>query len=513
MRALLVYPLFPVTYWGFQYGLPIAGKRANLPPLGLLTVAALLPQDWDFRLIDLNIEMLSDADLAWADVVLTGGMRVQIPSTKQILNRARAAGKRTVVGGPAISTDSSLFLQADVRVRGELEDLAPALVEAITAQADAITLTAEGFPALTSSPLPRFDLATLSAYGSMSIQYSRGCPFRCEFCDVIKIFGRTPRVKTAVQVVGELEQLRLLGYRGSIFIVDDNFIGNQKAVQELLPAVTRWQQDRSYPFNLSTEASVNLAGRPALLGGMVKAGFNAVFLGIETPSEDALKAVKKTQNLNMGPAEAVRLISRAGIEVMGGFIVGFDSDTPEIFAAQRALILDSPIPLAMVGLLMALPQTELWTRLEREGRLRAEGSGHNGDQFGIQNFEPTMDEATLLEGYASLLADLYTTDAYYDRIEAFLDLCEPLPGGGRTARLEEVGILARIILEVGVRSPRRRRFWRLMVRTVRRHPQKFAWSLSRAIVGEHMIRYTEEDVLPLIRAGLLALEDQPRLAS
>lgn len=507
MRTLLVYPRFPITYWGIQYGLPIAGKRANLPPLGLMTVAAILPQSWQFKLVDLNIEALTDAHLAWADVVLTGGMRVQIASTHEVLDRARAAGKRTVVGGPAVSTDTKLFKQADVRICGEVEGIAQQLAEVIASSQSGVTLGDDTYPAITDSPVPRFDLATFEAYGSMSIQYSRGCPFRCEFCDVIKLFGRKPRVKSADQILAEVERLHSLGHLGSIFVVDDNFIGNQRAVIELLPAMTQWQRDHSYPYNFSTEASVNLASRPVLLQGMVEAGFNSVFLGIETPSLVALKDANKSQNLNLGPAEAVRLISRAGIEVMGGFIVGFDSDTPDIFAAQGALILGSPIPLAMVGLLMALPQTDLWARLEREGRLRTEGSGDDGDQFARPNFEPTMDEATLLEGYADLLGSLYTTDAYYDRVEAFLDLCEPLPGGGRKARLDELGVLLRILVLVGIKSPRRRRFWPLIWRTVRRHPQKFAWSLSRAIVGEHMIRYTEEDVLPRLRAGLLALEE------
>ncbi len=512
MRTLLVYPKFPITYWGFQYGLPIAGKRANLPPLGLMTVAAILPQSWEFKLIDLNIEELSDELLQWADVVLTGGMRAQITSTNEVLDRAIAAAKRTVVGGPAVSTDSDLFTQADVRILGEVEGRTEQMTEAIIGSKSGITLEVDTFPAITDSPVPRFDLADIDAYGAMSVQYSRGCPFRCEFCDIIQLFGRKPRVKAADQILAELDSLDSLGHRGSVFFVDDNFIGNPRAVSELLPAVTAWQQEHRYPINLSTEASVNLAEKPKLLDGMVQAGFNAVFLGIETPSLEALAAAKKTQNLKLGPGEAVSIISSAGIEVMGGFIVGFDSDTPEIFEAQRELILNSPIPLAMVGLLMALPKTDLWSRLAREGRLRADGSGDDGDQFSRPNFDPAMDEAVLLEGYADLLGALYTTDAYYDRVEAFLDVCQPLPGGGRNARLDEFGILLRIIGEIGIKSPQRKRFWQLMRRTILHHPQKFAWSLSRAIIGEHMIRYTEEGVLPRIRESLEALKLEKKVA-
>jgi radical SAM superfamily enzyme YgiQ (UPF0313 family) len=512
LRALLVYPQFPITFWGFQYGLQIVGKQANLPPLGLMTVAAILPQEWEYRLVDLNVEPLQEADLAWADVVLTGGMRVQIPSTDDILNRANSAGVRTVVGGPAISTDDALFRQADVRIRGEVEDMAEAMVKAIAGAECGVTLNATGYPKMTVSPVPRFDLANLDAYGAMSIQYSRGCPFQCEFCDIIQLYGRKPRVKDADQILAEMNRLHALGHRGSIFFVDDNFIGNQRAVKELLPALVQYQKEMAYPFNLSTEASINLAGRPALLGGMVEAGFNAVFVGIETPSLEALKAAKKTQNLNMGLNDAIRSISSAGIEVMGGFIVGFDSDTPDIFDAQRALILDSPISIAMVGLLMALPETDLWRRLDRERRLRASGAGHIGDQFGRPNFVPTMDEATLLRGYGELLRSLYTADAYYDRVEAFLDLCEPGGPGGRKARLDELLVLGRILFRIGVVSPRRWRFWRLLRHVVRDRPRKFAWAMSRAIIGEHMIRYTEENVLPLIDESVQAVNEE-RLAS
>lgn len=499
MRVLLVYPEFPNTYWGFQYGLPLAGKRSNLPPLGLITVAAMLPADWELRLIDLNIEPLPDDLLNWADVVLTGGMRVQIPSTDWILRRAAELGKRTVVGGPAVSTDPTLFAQADVRVIGEVEGVIDEVVTAIRIGARGTTVTATDFPVVQTSPVPRFDLLDLSAYGSVSIQYSRGCPFACEFCDIIQLFGRVPRVKSADQILAELNSLYALGHRGSLFFVDDNFIGNQKAVKELLPAVTTWQRERGYPYNFATEASINLASRSELLSGMVQAGFNSVFVGIETPSLEALKGAGKTQNLSLGADEAVRRISAAGLEVMGGFIVGFDSDTPEIFEAQRALILGSPVPLAMLGLLMALPKTALWDRLEREGRLRVEGSGDHGDQFGRPNFEPAMDEKALLSGYATLLATLYSRDAYYDRIEAFVRMCGPLPGGGRRPRVSDLATLARLVTYIGVASPQRWRFWRLVATTLRHRPERFAWAMSRVIIGEHMIRYTAEDVLPRLR--------------
>jgi radical SAM superfamily enzyme YgiQ (UPF0313 family) len=364
MNALLVYPHFPVTYWGFQYGLRLIGKRAALPPLGLITVAALLPSHWHVRLVDLNVGALHDNDLHWADIVLTGGLLIQMESMKEVIARAHAFQCPVAVGGPAPTTSPDLFGDADVVFQGEAEGRIDELVRALAQRTGShlILEAPTSFPEMTSVPVPRFDLLDLSKYASVSVQYSRGCPFQCEFCDVIEIFGRKPRVKMPEQVVDELEAIHRLGYKGTIFFVDDNFIGNKPSVKRLLPIVRDWQRTRRHPFELYTEASVDLAADAQLLRGMVDAGFSSVFLGIETPSVKALEQAKKLQNLRLDPSEAIDRITRAGLEVMGGFIVGFDSDGPDIFALQREFLDRQPIPLAMVGILNALPGTALWRR-------------------------------------------------------------------------------------------------------------------------------------------------------
>lgn len=509
MRVLLVHPRFPVTYWGFQHGLRVVGKSASLPPLGLVTLAACLPGHWHLRLVDLNLGPLSDADLDWADVVLTGGMLVQVDSALDVVRRAHARSRFVVVGGPAPTTCPELFEAADLRFRGEVEERAGELVHAIETRWTGTLAAPPGwFPDVARAPLPRFDLLQVGRYASMSVQYSRGCPYRCEFCDVIEIFGRRPRVKAPEQVLRELDSLYALGYRGSVFFVDDNFIGNRPAVRELLPRIRDWQIDHGRPFEFYTEASVNLAADPELTRAMVEAGFSSVFLGIETPSTEALRSANKHQNLKLDLREAVETLTRAGLECMGGFIVGFDHDTPECFDAQREFILGSPLPLAMVGVLTALPGTALWKRLEREGRLR-ERSG--GDQFGRPNFEPVMDEQRLLRGYAALMRDVYSPEAYYARGRRYLDLAGPRPPTG--PRNGELLSAARVFARLGVASPRRAHFWRLVARAAGRDPSTLRWAVAHAVMGEHLIRYTREQVVPRVLAAASNSASRPPPAS
>ena len=352
---------------------------------------------------------------------------------------------------------------------------------------------------MSAVPAPRFDLLELSRYASMSLQYSRGCPFSCEFCDVIELFGRVPRVKTAEQLVAELEALARLGYRGTVFLVDDNFIGNKRSVRELLAALERWQLAHGSPFEFYTEASVNLAADPDLLSAMVRAGFSAVFLGIETPSRAALSEAGKTQNVHADLGRAVSTITEAGLEVMGGFIVGFDHDDPSVFELQRDFISGMPIPLAMVGVLMALPGTALWRRLDREGRLC---KGASGDQFGRPNFVPCMDERQLLEGYARLLEDLYSADAYLERCLRYIDASRLSRRSRGIHSLREIGTLFRSMWILGIRGQRRRHFWRLLGYSLWHAPHTFSWSVGHAIQGEHMVRYTEQDVVPRLREAI-----------
>lgn len=509
MHVLLVHSRFPATYWGFQYSLPLIDKRATLPPLGLCTLAAMLPREWSLRLIDLNVAELRDADLGWADVVLVGGMLVQAESIREVVRRARAIGRPTVVGGPAPTTSPHLFPEADALFLGEAEgrvDELVATIEALCSTKPRRRLTPivlsrgedESRPALDLAPIPRFDLLDLASYQTMSIQYSRGCPFTCEFCDVIEIFGRVPRVKSNEQVIAELDALYALGHRGSLFFVDDNFIGNKKAVRKLLPVLREWQAARGNPFAFYTEASVNLAADDALVREMVLSGFTSVFIGIETASVEALRETRKKQNVGVDLTAAIEKLTRAGLEVMGGFIVGFDSDGPEAFEAQRAFIASSPIPLAMVGMLIALPGTQLEKRLTRENRLRVVSSG---DQFTHTNFEPTMGDEALLAGYTKLLAELYSPDGYEARCARFLDLIGPPPSTSPTT-WADITTVARSIVKLGILGERRGLFWRLLARGARRGLPSIRWAFMHAVQGEHMIRYTHEVVLPRLRGAV-----------
>jgi radical SAM superfamily enzyme YgiQ (UPF0313 family) len=512
MRALLVQARSPTTYWSFEHTLPFVGKAATYPALGIATLAALLPPRWELRLRDLHLGPLDDADLAWADVVLVSGMLIQLQSMRAVLRRARAMGRRTVVGGPAPSTAPELFEEADHVFRGEAEgrlDLLVRVLEAPTPESPRL-LSPQGDerPDLRLARVPRFELLELSRYASHALQYSRGCPFQCEFCDIIEIFGRIPRVKSPQQVMAELDALRALGARGTLFFVDDNFVGNRRAVAGLLPVLRDWQERNGFPFVFCTEASIDLAAHPELVAGMVEAGFGQVFVGIETPSLEALAQAKKTQNLRMPQERAVEELTRAGLEVYAGFIVGFDSDGPDIFERQLEFISGLPIARAMVNLLTALPGTQLWRRLEREGRLRGTPSG---DSFERPNFVPALDERTLLAGYRRLLATLYSPDAYYRRCALHLDAV-PLRRGAvaHSVGNGSLGALWRAVWRLGIRGRRRQLFWRLVARGLRRGTDLLPRAVTFAIVGESLIRYTEEVVLPRIDASLSELDGDRR---
>ena len=503
MHALLVYPRFPVTYWGFQYSLGVIGKRASLPPLGLISVAALLPPTWQLRLIDLNLGELRDEQLEWADVVLTGGLLIQAGSMGEVIARAKRAGCVVAVGGAAPTASPELFPGADVVFQGEVEGRIDELLRALRGSRSVRTVIAapSRFPDLSTVPVPRFDLLSLADYASMSVQYSRGCPYDCEFCDIIEIFGRKARVKSPSQVLAELDGLCRLGYRGTVFFVDDNFIGNRRAVKRLLPILRDWQDQRNRPFEFYTEASVDLAADEALLREMVQAGFSSVFVGVETPSVTAIAEAHKLQNLRVDLSEAIDRITGAGIEVMGGFIVGFDSDTPEIFELQRAFLARQAIPFAMVGILTALPGTRLWRRLQGEGRLRRLSSG---DPFSRPNFVPTMNESELLRGYGELMSWLYSPREYYRRCEACLQRLARAPRT-RATTPGELRNLLRAIWHVGLWSPRRRSFWRLLGKAVGGGRGKVRQAIVHAVQGEHLITYTRDHIGPLVERALAQL--------
>jgi radical SAM superfamily enzyme YgiQ (UPF0313 family) len=504
MRALLIQAATPITYWGYQHSLPFIKKGAVLPPLGLATLAAHLPPSWELRIRDLHLAPLDDAELAWADAVLVSGMLVQAPSVRAVLRRARRLGKTTVLGGPAATTSPDAFPEADHVFRGEAEGRLERLVGALEAPGSVTDriLSPPGLdrPDLALARVPRFDLLALERYATFAIQVSRGCPFSCEFCDIIEVFGRAPRVKSPAQVIAELGALHRLGARGPLFLVDDNFIGNRRAVAQILPEIERFQRESLNPFELFTEASLDLAGEPALVKAMVDAGFTAVFVGIETPNAASLAETGKTQNLRMDPSEAVHLLTRAGLEVFAGFIVGFDGDGPDIFERQAGFIATLPIPRAMVGILTALPGTALWRRLDRERRLRG-ASG--GDQFERPNFAPAMGDAPLMAGYRRLLAALFTADAYFGRCIRHL---EEAPIRSSAVRRGSVATFFRALWRLGVVGERRRYFWKLLLTGLRRAGlAAVPRAITLAILGEHLIRYTEEEVLPRLDRALAAV--------
>jgi radical SAM superfamily enzyme YgiQ (UPF0313 family) len=481
MNALLIYPEWPDTYWSFKHALPFEGKRSVYPPLGLLTIAPMLPRHWKKRLVDINVQRLTDADLKWADVALLSGMLVHKKDLLALLARCRAAGVRTVIGGPATSSIEELPRHADHVVIGEAEELMAQLAEDLERGKAQPVYQASRMPGLDSTPLPDLSLINPRYYSAMSIQYSRGCPFTCEFCDIIEIYGRRPRTKTPDQVLAELEQLYEHKWRGSVFIVDDNFIGNKKKVKELLPPLAEWNNRHRRPFTFFTEASLNLADDLELLQMMKDACFHRVFLGIETPVEASLKEAQKHQNMRRGLMESVHRIQNYGMEVMAGFIVGFDNDPEDIFDRQVEFIQESAIPLAMVGLLLALPGTQLYRRLMKEGRIVDEGHGNNMDLS--LNFIPKMDVQRLVEGYRSILARIYHPDAYYERVLRFLERFRPAVH--RRRLFSDYLALARSMLKQGLLTQGRTSYWRFFLQAATRYRYAFDTAITLAVMGYH----------------------------
>jgi radical SAM superfamily enzyme YgiQ (UPF0313 family) len=491
MKTLLVYPEFPDTYWSFRHALSFEGKRSAFPPLGLLTISAMLPDAWERRLVDMNVQPLKPSDIEWADVVFCSAMLVQKDSLRRVVELCKAEGKRVVIGGPYVTTSAEYLPEADHIFLGEVETTLPEFVRDLERGAAKRIYQAAERPALSATPIPHFHLADLRRYSAMSVQYSRGCPFQCEFCDIIEIYGRVPRTKSNEQMLAELDALFRLGWRGMVFIVDDNFIGNKRNVKGLLPVLADWSERHGRPFSFLTEASVNLAEDDELLDGMRRANFRRVFLGIETPVEASLKEAQKGQNMRGNLLDSVRLIQNYGMEVMAGFIVGFDNDPDDIFERQIEFIRESAIPLAMVGLLTALPDTQLWRRLEREGRLLLESTGNNTD--GSLNFVPKMDATRLIEGYKSIMRAIYSPGEYYQRS---LDCLERVVAGAPEARrngfASDVVTLFRVMLELGVRDRARGEFWRYLRLAFTRHRDKFAEAMRLAALGYHFRKLTED---------------------
>ena len=493
-KVLMIYPEIPVTYWSFKYIMKLIGRRAAFPPLGLMTVAALFPERYEATLVDMNTTPLKERDIVKADLIFISAMIIQKESFERVVAICKRLGKPVVAGGPYPTGSYKSITGVDHFVLGEAEVTLPIFLRDWEKGAPRALYLSEEKPDITKTPIPRFDLVRHRHYTTMSLQYSRGCPFNCEFCDIIELFGRIPRTKGTEQFLAEMDGLFRTGYRGPLFIVDDNFIGNKHNVKKLLPAIARWQKERAYPFMITTEASVNLADDDELMDMMVEAGFNKVFLGIETPVEESLVQAGKNQNIKGSLLSGVERIQRKGMEVSAGFIIGFDSDPENVFDLQMDFIRNSGIPMAMAGLLLALPNTRLYRRLASEGRIISEASGNNTHNFHI-NFTPVMDREQLVRGYKTLISRIYSPQEYFNRC---LTLMSRMPKGrvGRGAvSFWTILLVVRIFLSSMFRqifSTYGKEYLQYLSAAVRMKRGMFPKAVKMALFGYHFFRITKE---------------------
>lgn len=495
-RTLLVYPRFPETFWGYQRALRLLGLRATHPPLGLLTVAGMLPKDTELRLVDLNRETLDAEHLRWAEIVLTGGMRIQRPSVQGVVDRCVAERVPVVIGGPdATSSCHELPAEAHI-VLGEAES--PRLADALRGMVDCrervvLDLRQESL-GIDESPLPRYDIVDIHNYASMALQMSRGCPFKCEFCDIPFLFGNRTRYKSVDRALAELDLLYQRGWRGTVFWVDDNFIGNKRSCKDILPHVVDWQRRHGMPFQFYTQASINLAGDPDLLDLMRAAGFDNVFIGIETPVEESLLETRKLQNMRFNLLDSVKTLQRAGMEVMAGFIIGFDNDPTDIDAHLIRFIQDSGIPVAMTGLLTAIPGSPLYDRFKAEGRLlesAAEHEGNNTFEFAF-NFKTAREPENLIRAYKNVLMEVYgKPENYFDRVLELYRRLGRQPVSTPPLSRRRVAAMIRSLLMIPT-SSYGRSYAKFLFRTLRRHPSRFLDAFRKGIVGLHFYQLTHE---------------------
>ncbi len=515
MRVLLLYPLFPRSFWSFDKALELIGRKVSLPPLGMITVAAILPQEWEFRLVDRNVRLETEADWDWAELVIISGMIVQKPDMLHLIQQAKQRGKLVAVGGPYVTSvpDAVQAAGADFLVLDEGEITLPMLVEAIAqGKTSGVFRAGEEKPDVTTSPIPRYDLLDFKAYNEMSVQFSRGCPFQCEFCDIIVLYGRKPRTKTPAQLIAELQTLYDLGWRRSIFMVDDNFIGNKRNVKLLLRELGPWMAAHNYPFRLATEASIDLAQDQELLDLMIAANFGSVFIGIETPDTDSLALTHKFQNTRSSLVESVKTINRAGLNVMAGFILGFDGEKPG--AGQRIIdfVEATAIPKAMFGLLQALPNTALWNRLEKEGRMLEANKETQGHQMALTNFIPTRPVEELAREYLSCFWELYEPSRYLSRVYRNFIQQKPSPHKApfRMLELVELRAVLTIFWRQGIKRSTRWQFWWQLFAILRHNPSVFVPYMSNCALSEHFLEYrqTVRDEIEAQLAEYLAAESK-----
>jgi radical SAM superfamily enzyme YgiQ (UPF0313 family) len=496
LKVLLVWPRFPPSFWGFEGVLQMLPECAMTPPLGLITVAALCPETWTLRLLDHAFDELRDEDFKWADLVMVSAMHAQRADARAVLSRARALGRRTFIGGPWASSQPEIVeLEADHVLVGEAEEVFAEIATALEQGTARAVYRVADKPDMSRSPIPRFDLLRRDMYTSMPVQFSRGCPFQCEFCDIITIYGRKPRMKSSAQLIAELDTIRKLGWHNEVFIVDDNFIGNSKHALQLAHDLTAWGKTHNRPFSFYTEASIDLADRPELLAAMVEANFMYVFIGIETPSAEALKGSKKFQNLRKDNLEQVRIIQQSGLWVLAGFIVGFDSDDETIFERQREFIERTAITWAMAGMLQAPPTTALYDRMKKEGRLNEQSQAITN--FSAPNFQTTLPLPVLLRGLSKLLFGLYEPEAFFQRAFRSLEVWNTRPYQKPPALpvSYNLRILCASIWTQGVRSGYRASYWRFLWRLVRnfgRNDAKMWMGFMVLLSAHHFLIYAHQ---------------------
>ena len=487
MRILFIHPVFPETFWSFKHALKFINKKAAYPPLGLLTVAAMLPAEWSKRLIDLNIQSLTEDDLAWADYAFISAMAVQKASAVKTIARCKKAGLPVIAGGPLFTTEFAEFEGVDHFVLNEAELTLPFFLSDLKRGSAHNIYNTSDFADIRKTPIPLWELSNLKKYGAMSVQFSRGCPFNCDFCNVTALFGHKPRIKSTAQMISELDKLYTLGWRGQVFFVDDNFISKKKHLKtNLLPALIEWRKDKKgMPFN--TEASVDLVDDEVLMKMMVEAGFDTVFIGIETPDNRSLAECNKKQNKNRDLVASVKLIQRAGIQVQGGFIVGFDNDTVSIFKRQIDFIQKSGIATAMVGLLQAPTGTKLYNRLKKENRLIGPMSGNNDD---TTNIIPRMDLDLLREGYRHIIAYIYSPKNYYRRLKTFLKEYKA-PKIKAPFEFQHIVAFLYSCLRLGIIGKERYQYWKILFWTFFRRPKLFSLTITLSIYGYHFPKISQ----------------------
>lgn len=490
MKILLVYPEYPKTYWSFSYALKFVSKKASFPPLGLLTIAAMLPKKWEKKLVDLTVRPLKDQDLRWADFVFISAMVIQKESVRKVIDRCKALGVKTVAGGPLFTCGAEEFQDVDHLILDEGELTLPDFLRDLENGTPKPVYTSTGWADLTLTPIPLWELIDFKKYATINIQYSRGCPFNCEFCNITTLYGHTPRTKQAPQLLEELNAIYEAGWRGGVFFVDDNFIGNKhKLKEEILPLLIEWMTERKFPFAFQTEASINLSDDGELMRLMVKAGFDTVFIGIETPNEDSLVECNKLQNKSRDLITCIKTIQKSGLQVQGGFIVGFDNDTATIFNKLVSFIQESGVVTAMVGLLNAPKGTRLYQRLAGEGRLLKDMSGDNTD-LSI-NFIPRMNLETLINGYRKIIDTIYSPKHYYQRVITFLKEYKPMKSGVPKLHFNDLMAFFKSIFRLGIIGKERFYYWKLVFWSLFKRPRLFPVAITLSIYGFHFRKVFE----------------------